>query len=125
MVRLNLPASQYFDLDQHWIPDAIFEFNVSGTLERSEDTNDTRFYSDLMPESKPVTLSTTRKFSSVTNLKTFVASIEQALLDVESVTYYGLTRSFSGAVLNWKFGSYGMTSLEATILLYPTSEWSE
>lgn len=125
MVRLSIGVGEYFDLDRHWIPESMFDYGIASDYHRGEDTDATQFYSDKLPEAKPMVFRTNRHFDNTAELKAYVENVTANLKLVTFVWYFNLGRSIEAAVLNWNFGAEGMTYLEATIILYPSSAWIE
>lgn len=108
----------YYDLDQRYVPESLFNYGTSGSLERDEDSVDTFFYSDRMPDASPITIVFKHIYNDVASLRRFITEMTSAVLQTTEFNYYGYSIPIERGYLNWQFGGR-MNEIVLTLTLVP------
>lgn len=124
MIRLVL-TDGFYDMDQTWIPEKLFDFERDFSVERSADETRTIGLGDGFYKPFPVAFNISRGFSQRTMVYVFARNLQNVASKVTALEYHGISIPISKAYFIWTFGQ-AMNYVNGRLELVPTEtgDWS-
>lgn len=124
MIRLVL-TDGFFELNQTWIPERLFDFEKDFSVERTSDERKTLGLGDGLYKPYPLAFTISRGFTHREMAYVFVKNLVELSTKITALEYHGLSIPITKAYFIWSFGQ-AMNFIEGRLELVPTEtgDWS-
>lgn len=120
VMELMLSTFVRYPLDHRWIPERVFHYATSGSVERQEGVTETFFYGDKTPEPHSIDLKYEWVFVTPSDLIQFVKDFTALVDNTQGFIYGDWIINIEHEYITWSFGS-SMKHLVLTLHLVPAN----
>ena len=124
MIRLVL-TDGFYELDQGWVPERMFDFEKDYAVERGSDERKTMGLGDGFYKPYPVSFRISRGFTQREMAYVFVRNLQTLSGKITGLEYHGLSIPIERAYFIWNFGQ-AMNFVTGSLELVPerAGDWS-